>query len=67
MNMNGNYIDKLFMTAINGICETEWKWPMGWDIVRKKRFLKQCLEYAERNELYEQCAIIRDVEKETTE
>jgi hypothetical protein len=26
-------------------------------------YLQACLQYAEKNEFYEQCAIIRDVEK----
>ena len=33
------------------------------DKFKKKQFLHQCLAYAEQNEYYEQCAIIRDVEK----
>ena len=63
--MDANFIDKLFIDSINGLCSEKWVWPKNWDLLRKQRFLKQCREYAERNELYEQCAIIRDVEKET--
>lgn len=44
-----------------------WEWPNTWDAVRKRRFLQQCLTYAEQNEFYEQCAIIRDVEKTITD
>ncbi len=62
--MDANFIDKLFIDSINGLCSEKWEWPKNWDLLRKQRFLKQCREYAERNELYEQCAIIRDVEKE---
>jgi hypothetical protein len=64
MTTKENFIDKLFVTAINGLCSTKWDWPPGWDIERKRNFLKQCIEYAERQEWYEQCAIIRDVQKE---
>ena len=41
----------------------KWEWPEAWDTTRKKNFLDQCLKYAEQNEFYEQCAIIRDVQK----
>jgi hypothetical protein len=40
-----------------------WEWPDHWDTDRKQRFLNQCLDYATKNEFYEQCAIIRDVQK----
>jgi protein-arginine kinase activator protein McsA len=43
---------------------TKWEWPPKWDDERKVKFLNESLSYAEQNELYEQCAIIRDV-KET--
>ena len=59
-----NFIDKLLMVSINHMKTDEWKWPPNWDLTKKQRFLNQCLVYAEQNELYEQCAIIRDVEKE---
>ena len=62
-----NFIDKLLIASINHMANNEWEWPDSWDLTRKKRFLTQCREYAEQNELYEQCAIIRDVEKETNE
>jgi hypothetical protein len=41
----------------------DWSWPPNWDSERKLIFLKQCMDFAEKNEFYEQCAIIRDVEK----
>ena len=59
-----NFIDKLLVASINHMKTNEWEWPESWDLTRKQRFLTQCREYAEQNELYEQCAIIRDVEKE---
>jgi len=59
-----NFIDKLLVASINHMKTNEWEWPESWDLIRKQRFLTQCREYAEQNELYEQCAIIRDVEKE---
>ena len=62
--MNQNYIDRLFLTAIHGLCNVNWEWPNGWDILRKRHFLKNCLEFAEHREMYEECAIIRDVQKE---
>ena len=41
----------------------KWKWPPGWDNTKKNTFLSQSLSYAEKNEFYEQCSIIRDVKK----
>jgi len=64
---DANFIDKLFTNSINAMTTSDWKWPEDWDFLRKQRFLKACREYAEKKELYEQCAIIRDVEKELTE
>jgi hypothetical protein len=61
--MEENFIDKLLITSINHMATETWEWPPAWDNPRKKRFLQQCLVYAEHNEYYEQCAIIRDVEK----
>ena len=61
--MNENFIDKLLVASINHMKTASWEWPNHWDAPRKQRFLEQCLSYAEKNELYEQCAIIRDVQK----
>jgi len=61
--MDENFIDKLLVQSINLMKGDKWSWPETWDDERKLRFLNQCLAYAERNEFYEQCAIIRDVEK----
>ena len=65
--MDENFIDKLLIQSINLMKGDKWAWPDAWDDVRKKKFLQQCLTYAEENEFYEQCAIIRDVEKTITE
>jgi hypothetical protein len=40
-----------------------WEWPSTWGKAEKNNFLDESLEYAEQLELYEQCAIIRDVQK----
>jgi hypothetical protein len=64
MTINENFIEKLFVTAINGLCTTDWQWPKDWTLERKRHFLNHCIEFAERKEWYEQCAIIRDVQKE---
>jgi len=61
--MNENFIDKLLISSINHMKTNSWEWPEHWDTDRKLRFLSQCLKYAEDNEFYEQCAIIRDVQK----
>ena len=62
--MDKNFIERMFMTAIMGLCTTEWHWPIGWSYERKKKFLESCRDFAEQRELFEECAIIRDVEKE---
>jgi hypothetical protein len=65
--MEENFLNKLLITSINHMKTKSWEWPNTWDNLRKKRFLQQCLTYAEQNEFYEQCAIIRDVEKTITD
>ncbi len=61
--MDENFLNKLLIQSINLMGSEEWSWPPQWDDARKLSFLNQCMEYAEKNEFYEQCAIIRDVEK----
>jgi hypothetical protein len=61
--MEENFIDKLLIASINHMKTNSWQWPQHWDMERKQRFLNQCLDYATKNEFYEQCAIIRDVQK----
>jgi hypothetical protein len=41
----------------------DWMWPPRWDSTRINKFLNDSLIYAEKNEFYEQCSIIRDVKK----
>ena len=62
-----NFIERLFIRSINHMTTNEWQWPPDWDLLRRKSFLKHCLEYAEKREMYEQCAVIRDVGKELEE
>jgi hypothetical protein len=61
--MDENFIDKLLIQSINLMKTNNWKWPKQWDDERKLRFLNQCMSYAEQHEFFEQCAIIRDIEK----
>tara|TARA_R110000868_G_scaffold67635_6_gene200532 strand:- start:7255 stop:7464 length:210 start_codon:yes stop_codon:yes gene_type:complete len=58
-----NFIDKLFIDAINIMKTEDWKWPPRWDTNKINKFLNDSLIYAETNEFYEQCSIIRDVKK----
>jgi protein-arginine kinase activator protein McsA len=58
-----NFVEKLFIQSINHMKTDNWEWPDNWDSVRKEKFLDESLEYAVELELYEQCAIIRDVQK----
>lgn len=66
---DANFIERLFVRSIDQMSTNDWQWPPDWDLLRKKSFLKHCLEYAEQREMYEQCVVIRDVanelEKET--
>ena len=58
-----NFVEQLFIRSINHMKTTDWQWPDNWDTARKNKFLEESLEYATELELYEQCAIIRDVQK----
>jgi len=58
-----NFIDKLFIDSINIMKTEDWKWPSRWDTNKINKFLNDSLIYAETNEFYEQCSIIRDVKK----
>tara|TARA_Y100001972_G_C7590647_1_gene296080 strand:- start:266 stop:484 length:219 start_codon:yes stop_codon:yes gene_type:complete len=58
-----NFVEQLFIRSIDHMKTTDWQWPDNWDTARKNKFLTESLEYAEELELYEQCAIIRDVQK----
>lgn len=61
--MDENYVNKLLIDSINAMSGSVYVWPADWNQSRKLKFLESCLDYAERNEFYEQCAIIRDVKK----
>lgn len=65
--MNQNFIERLFIDSINVMATNEWEWPDHWDKERRLRFLNESLRYATERELYEQCAIIRDVKESVEE
>lgn len=65
--MNKNFIEELFIDSINVMSTGEWAWPDQWDKERRLRFLNDSLRYATDRELYEQCAIIRDVKESVEE
>ena len=65
--MNKNFIEQLFIDSINIMATNEWEWPELWDKNRRLRFLNESLRYATDRELYEQCAIIRDVKESIEE
>lgn len=60
---NSNYIKVLFIKSIDIMQYDSWTWPSTWGKEKKNEFLSESLEYATELELYEQCAIIRDVQK----
>ena len=64
-NKTMNYVTQLFIRSINHMKTDDWVWPEHWDMEHKHKFLSESLKYAEEQELYEQCAIIRDVQKTT--
>ena len=65
--MNQNFIEQLFIDSINVMSTGEWEWPDAWDKQRRLHFLNESLRYATERELYEQCAIIRDVKESVEE
>jgi len=64
MEDSRNFVDELFIRSINHMKTDNWEWPDTWDNDRKLNFLNESLTFAESQEMYEQCSIIRDV-KET--
>ena len=62
-----NFINQLFIDSIDIMKTEEWEWPESWNMTRKIKFLDESLQYAEKRELYEQCAILRDVKKSISE
>lgn len=62
-----NFINQLFIDSINIMKTDEWEWPESWNTPRKLKFLEDSLRYAEKQEFYEQCAIIRDVKENINE
>ena len=65
--MNKNFIEELFIDSINVMATGDWEWPDRWDKQRRLQFLEESLRYATERELYEQCAIIRDVKESIEE
>jgi len=65
--MNQNFIERLFIDSIDVMATGEWEWPDRWDKNRRLNFLNEALRYATEHELYEQCAIIRDVKESIEE
>lgn len=59
-----NFINQLFIDSINIMKTEDWEWPDSWSMARKIKFLDESLQYAEKREFYEQCAILRDVKKD---
>jgi len=59
-----NFIEQAIIESIEKMSTTEWSWPAYWDNERKLHFIDQCMQFAEKREFYEQCAVLRDV-KET--
>jgi hypothetical protein len=61
-----NFIIKLYIESVNVMAASSWQWPESWSDSRKIMFLNEALSYGEKNELYEQCSIIRDVKEKIT-
>ena len=61
--MTDNYLNKMISSAIDSMQTSDWRWPEEWIESDKKRFLSDCLNWLEQNELYERCEIIKDVQK----
>tara|TARA_R100000656_G_scaffold66748_1_gene50630 strand:- start:806 stop:997 length:192 start_codon:yes stop_codon:yes gene_type:complete len=61
--MTKNYINKMITSAIDEMETQTWEWPGSWDDSSKEKFLDDCLEWLEENQLYEKCQIIVNVKK----
>jgi hypothetical protein len=57
-----NFIQTMFIHSINLMKTKTWKWPEYWTMQQKQDFLTQSLTYAEHNELFEQCNIIKKIQ-----
>jgi hypothetical protein len=62
-----NFMMRLFIESINALETPDWQWPDSWNSPKKQNFLKQSMNYAEKHELYEQCAIIKKVQDQLNE
>ena len=62
-NMTKIYINKMITSAIDEMETQTWEWPSSWDASSKEKFLDDCLEWLEENQLYEKCQIIVNVKK----
>jgi hypothetical protein len=62
-----NFMMRLFIESINVLDTPDWQWPDSWNTYKKLQFLKQSMNYAEKHELYEQCAIIKKIQDQFTE
>jgi hypothetical protein len=62
-----NFMMRLFIESINVLDTPDWEWPDAWNTIKKQHFLKQSMNYAEKHELYEQCAIIKKIQDQFTE
>lgn len=57
-----NFMMKLFVESVNAMDSNDWHWPDSWNSLKKQQFLGQSMIYAEKNELYEQCIIIKKIQ-----
>lgn len=62
-----NYVKDVFIETINMLNTSNWSFPRHWDKDRKLAFLDNSLNYATKNEYYEQCGVIRDYKKQFDE
>jgi hypothetical protein len=58
-----NFITEMLVASINLMATNSYSWPTKWTDADKQHFLETCLTYTIEHELYEQSAILRDVEK----
>ena len=61
--MGTNYFSRMITTVIDSMRTSRVDWPVHWDSEQKVKFLDDCLQWLEENELYEQCEIIINEKK----
>ncbi len=61
--MGTNYFSRMMTTVIESMRSNSYDWPVHWNNEEKLKFLNDCLDWLEKNELYEHCEIVINEKK----